>query len=301
MSVHWGWVSVETLANKSPSVLVANLCWCNLDVVFQTGGSSREERPRQQYTYSIHRMVHGRERLRACWWRTSAQAVCVQSCNRAETSRGSCGISQEQVDSGGQVIIGLWLGLGGSEEPDFSHGYWLTLKTKSSREWMWEKRGNCTVPLVQHGNLRELWTTEVLRCQWKFPLDPLCVWPSVCVCVCVLAFTQAVEELLESLDLERSSYHMGLSRVSNATTCQTASLKWLDKPLLWISASLAPLFFFWKRHLLSGGVCLSLHLSLFEVCFPSVFGELPSLAPSFTLFASDYPRGTSLPCPTMRP
>lgn len=31
------------------------------------------------------------------------------------------------------------------------------------------------------------------------------------MCVCVF---QAVEELLESLELEKSSYHMGLSRVS---------------------------------------------------------------------------------------
>lgn len=41
------------------------------------------------------------------------------------------------------------------------------------------------------------------------------------MCVYMCAFTQAVEELLESLDLEKSSYHMGLSRVSNATTYQT--------------------------------------------------------------------------------
>lgn len=39
--------------------------------------------------------------------------------------------------------------------------------------------------------------------------------------VWMYAFTQAVEELLESLDLEKSSYHMGLSRVSNAHTPQT--------------------------------------------------------------------------------
>lgn len=45
--------------NKSPSVLVANLSWCNLDVLFQAGGSSREKRLRQQYTYSIHRLVDG--------------------------------------------------------------------------------------------------------------------------------------------------------------------------------------------------------------------------------------------------
>lgn len=30
---------------------------------------------------------------------------------------------------------------------------------------------------------------------------------------CFFCFFQAVEELLESLDLEKSSYHMGLSRV----------------------------------------------------------------------------------------
>lgn len=34
------------------------------------------------------------------------------------------------------------------------------------------------------------------------------------ICVCF----QAVEELLESLDLEKNSYHMGLSRVSTTTT-----------------------------------------------------------------------------------
>jgi len=32
------------------------------------------------------------------------------------------------------------------------------------------------------------------------------------MCLCVF---QAVEELLEFLELEKSSYHMGLSRVSN--------------------------------------------------------------------------------------
>lgn len=40
--------------NKSPSVLVANLSWCNLDVIFQAGISSGEERVRQQYDYSTH-------------------------------------------------------------------------------------------------------------------------------------------------------------------------------------------------------------------------------------------------------
>lgn len=57
MPIRCGWVSVETLANKSPLVLVADLSWCNLDVVFQARGSSREKRLRQQYTYSIHRLV----------------------------------------------------------------------------------------------------------------------------------------------------------------------------------------------------------------------------------------------------
>lgn len=59
MSVYWARVSVETVANKSPSVLLANLSWCNLDVVFQAGGSSREKRLRQQFTYSTHRLVDG--------------------------------------------------------------------------------------------------------------------------------------------------------------------------------------------------------------------------------------------------
>lgn len=45
--------------------------------------------------------------------------------------------------------------------------------------------------------------------------------------VYMCAFTQAVEELLESLDLEKSSYHMGLSRVSNATASQTEKKKQL--------------------------------------------------------------------------
>lgn len=40
--------------NKSPSVLVANLSWCNLDVIFQAGISSGEKRVRQQYGYSTH-------------------------------------------------------------------------------------------------------------------------------------------------------------------------------------------------------------------------------------------------------
>lgn len=32
--------------------------------------------------------------------------------------------------------------------------------------------------------------------------------------VCMCGFTKVVEELLESLDLEKSNYHMGVSRVS---------------------------------------------------------------------------------------
>lgn len=47
VSVYWGCVSVETLANKSPPVLMANLSWCSLEVEFQAGGSSREKRLRQ--------------------------------------------------------------------------------------------------------------------------------------------------------------------------------------------------------------------------------------------------------------
>lgn len=49
---------------------------------------------------------------------------------------------------------------------------------------------------------------------------------SVFVCMC--AFIQAVEELLESLDLEKSSYHMGLSRVSNANTLLTKEQKYIE-------------------------------------------------------------------------
>lgn len=50
-------------------------------------------------------------------------------------------------------------------------------------------------------------------------------------------FTQAVEELLESLDLEKSSYHMGLSRVSKKTSqfnvpAQTFCFESLPVPFL---------------------------------------------------------------------
>lgn len=64
--VHWSRVSVETPANKSPSVFTANLPWCNLDVVFQAGGSSSREKaettiPLRYYTGQVER--RGKEGL----------------------------------------------------------------------------------------------------------------------------------------------------------------------------------------------------------------------------------------------
>lgn len=62
---------------------------------------------------------------------------------------------------------------------------------------------------------------SLLWLQGKRPLrDPPPPTPEqVCFCLCARltvcsAASQAVEELLESLDLEKSNYHMGLSRVS---------------------------------------------------------------------------------------
>lgn len=51
-------------------------------------------------------------------------------------------------------------------------------------------------------------------------------WLILLICpltVCSAGF-QAVEELLESLELEKSSYHMGLSRVSIVTDMHTFHL-----------------------------------------------------------------------------
>lgn len=60
-------------------------------------------------------------------------------------------------------------------------------------------------PLVNTLSNAELGHTEV-RCVLTFTFVP----------VCMFVF-QAVEELLEFLELEKSSYHMGLSRVSSET------------------------------------------------------------------------------------
>lgn len=84
----------------------------------------------------------------------------------------------------------------------------------------------------------------------------------------------------------------------------------LNKHLLWIALRLFwnshhravvhnSFFFLW--HLLSGDVCLSVHLFLFEACLPSFIGDLPSLVPSSSYLASGYPRVMSLPCPYILP
>lgn len=44
---------------QKPLSARGKLSWCNLDVVFQARGSSREKRLRQQYTYSTHRLLDG--------------------------------------------------------------------------------------------------------------------------------------------------------------------------------------------------------------------------------------------------
>lgn len=255
------------------------------------------------------------ERLQAGWWCTSAQAVCVQSCNRAKTTRGSRGISQEQVDSGGQVYNWFVVGVGrfwGAKLFPCLLTYFQN-KILSGADVREERKLHCTISSAwQHRGTVDYWSVAV---SVEVPTGSnVCVTKCVCMFLYMCAFTQAVEELLESLDLEKSSYHMGLSRVSNAITCQATALKLLNKPLLWIAASFIPLtalaavhssFYpcvsFLKEIYLSGGVCLSLHLSLFEVCLPSFFGELPSLAPSCTLLASGCPRDMSLPCLTMWP
>ena len=77
------------------------------------------------------------------------------------------------------------------------------------------KRKNVTVPSVPHGMLGELWTNEL------FDRSSHRIQQLTDVFVYMCASAQAVEELLESLDLEKSSYHMGLSRVSITTAPQT--------------------------------------------------------------------------------
>lgn len=52
------------------------------------------------------------------------------------------------------------------------------------------------------------------------PGKKCCCFLFICLLTVCCAGFQAVEELLESLELEKSSYHMGLSRVSEVTcTC----------------------------------------------------------------------------------
>lgn len=82
-----------------------------------------------------------------------------------------------------------------------------------------EEKVNCTISSGwKLGGTVDYWTVAVLV---EVPTGSSS-WKTKCVCVfvCMCVFAQAVEELLESLDLEKSSYHMGLSRVSNATTPQ---------------------------------------------------------------------------------
>lgn len=88
---------METQQTKAPSVLGADLSCCNLDVVFQAGGSSRKRRLRQQYTYSIEacRWTGGDSRL------TDGVTLCVSvAAIKAETT---------------EVVVRNMLGAGGSE------------------------------------------------------------------------------------------------------------------------------------------------------------------------------------------
>lgn len=70
------------------------------------------------------------------------------------------------MDSWGQAVIGLWLGLGSSEEPNFFPMLtYFQNKIQPGMDVIDERKLCCTVPLVQHGDLGEPWTTEVLWCQ----------------------------------------------------------------------------------------------------------------------------------------
>lgn len=129
------------------------------------------------------------------------------------------------------------------------------------------------------------------------------------LCLCV--FIQAVEELLESLDLEKSSYHMGLSRVSKETNRFNVSEQTLTLNHCQFLSSLSPnnkataqaFSFFFMNDTFCPGKCVFHYTcpSLRFVC-RSFYGVLPSPVPtSHLLFLPVATQETLLHSLTVKP